>query len=95
MEPFPRPLLKTPPHQGIINIVVRVSIIRSVVLVVPDAAVPADHQVALYGLYQRQGVDLDRAAAPLPETAAVRLPLQVTLKHQHKLHWNTRTGDWC
>lgn len=40
----------------------------------------SDHQVPLNGLHQRQRVDLHRAALPLLDVAAVRVPLQLTLE---------------
>lgn len=56
-------------HQGVVYVLLCL-IIRVCRVLVAQSAVASHYEVALNGLHQCQGVDLDRAALPLTQRAA-------------------------
>lgn len=66
-------------HGG--HIVVHI-LLAVVVRVGTDASIAAHDQIPLDGLDHGQGIDLDGAALPLTQVAALRMTLQVALENR-------------
>jgi hypothetical protein len=62
-------------YKTVVHVIFAVIVVAIGQVLVPDAAIAADHQILFDGLYQSEWIDFDGASFPLLDIVAGRMPL--------------------